>query len=129
MSAKLDVAAVVLPRAVRFWTVPLAAVVPDDALMSSEPAENPTLTIPAPEIVSASRARVWDDVSAVVLPIAVCPIEVAEATVLGPEITHAGAPTPVVSSPTLIPPAPDSDSALSAPVVELVEAVVLPMAY
>lgn len=79
----------------------------DEAEMTSVPLENPTEAMPAPEIASAVILRLCDEVTAVVLPRALCPIVTAEATVVGPEITKT--PELLVSNPTETPPAPEND--------------------
>ena len=124
------VAPVVLPRANRLLTVPLAALL---AEITTTPAlaavvDSPTLTMPAPERLRLPSVSTLDDVAAVVLPRATMLFPVPLAAVVAPEMITTPAPAAVVDIPIETPPAPDRDKLTSVSTVEDVAAVVLPNA-
>src|SRR6266550_6405064 len=91
--------------------------------MIIDPPENPTLAPPDALNVCPVIAWVIEEVEpAAVLPTAVAPIDVAEATAVAPEIIQVPA-----ENPTETPPVPDSTSAVNACVIEDAAPVVLPM--
>jgi hypothetical protein len=91
--------------------------------MMTVPAESPTLTPPAPEIVSPVIACVPLLVSAVVLPVNVNPMLVALAPPTGAEITTLEPEMPMLTAP-----APSNDRLPAAIAPDVADVVVLPTA-
>ncbi len=89
---------------------------------------NPAETIPAPDTDKLPRVASAEDESEVVFPSATTLFAVPLATVVAPEITRAPAPAAVVEKPTETPPAPEIETLVSDCDVELVAAVVFPIA-
>ena len=113
---------VVFPNAVMFIEVALAACEAAPEMTSVLP-DQPPLTPPVNEMLSAVIRRVVAELDPVVLPSAVTFIVEADAAVVAPEMMML-----LPENPTLTPPAPDIVSAVRTRVVAEDEPVVLPVA-